>query len=188
VTRRWLWEPAAYSVAVTKILLEGRPGIGKTTIAARCVELLNAAGVPVQGFTTREWRVKGRRVGFYVDVIDGDSAVLAHVDLPGSPRVGRYGVDVTAFEQLVLPALRADREAVWVIDELGKMELASRHFQERIIELVDTADSLLATVHRHRHPLTDQLKARSDVSLVEVTLHNRDQLPSQLVAALTRPG
>lgn len=178
----------AYSGCMAKILLEGRPGIGKTTVAIRCVKLLAAAGVPVRGFTTSEWRQEGRRVGFYVEVIDGESAVLAHVDYPGPPRVGRYGVDVKAFERLVLPALGVDKEAVWVIDELGRMELASRHFQTRIIELVASAESLVATVQRHRHPLTDRLKARPDVRVIAVTEQNRKQLPSELVAVLTGPG
>ena len=173
---------------MAKLLLEGRPGIGKTTVAIRCVELLAAAGVPVRGFTTGEWREEGRRVGFHVDVIDGGSAVLAHVDFRGPPRVGRYGVDVNAFERLVLPVLQVDRQAVWVIDELGKMELASRHFQDRISELVDTAASLVATVHRHRHPLTDRLKARPDVRVIQITEQNRDRLPSELIAELTGYG
>ena len=92
---------------------------------------------------------------------------------------------MTAFERLVLPELTVDRKAVWVIDEVGKMELASRHFQTQIVELVETATSLLATVQRHRHPLTDRLKARSDIRVIEVTRGNRDQLPSDLAAALT---
>ena len=170
---------------MTKILLEGRPGIGKTTVAVRCVRLLTAAGISVRGFTTAEWRQQGRRVGFHVQVIQGESAVLAHIDFPGPPRVGRYGVDVAAFERLVLPALDADHRAVWVIDELGKMELASLRFQQQIIELVDRDASLLATVHRHHHPLTDRLKTRPDVRVIEVTQRNRDRLPAELVDALT---
>jgi nucleoside-triphosphatase len=173
---------------VAKILLEGRPGIGKTTVAVRCAKLLTEAGVAVRGFTTGEWRERGQRVGFRVEVIGGRSAVLAHVDFPGPPRVGRYGVDVTAFEQLVLPALDVDQEAVWIIDEVGKMELASRRFQDRIFDLVDTARSFLATVPRHHHPLTDRLKARSDGRVIEVTQRNRNRLPVELVASLTKSG
>ncbi len=171
---------------MTKLLLEGRPGIGKTTVAMRCVQRLTAAGIAVRGFTTAEWRQQGRRVGFHVEVINGESAVLAHVDFPGPPRVGRYGVDVTTFERLVLPALDLSHNVVWVIDELGKMELASQRFQQRIIELVDTEASLLATVHRHHHPFTDRLKTRLDLRLIEVTQQNRDRLPSELVNALAR--
>jgi len=42
---------------------------------------------------------------FGITTFDGKSAVLAHVDLAGQVRVGKYGVDVSAFERLALPTL-----------------------------------------------------------------------------------
>jgi nucleoside-triphosphatase THEP1 len=39
-----------------RLLLEGRPGIGKSTLARRLLALLQQAGVPVAGFTTAELR------------------------------------------------------------------------------------------------------------------------------------
>jgi nucleoside-triphosphatase THEP1 len=42
-----------------RLLLEGRPGIGKTTVARRVLTVLNEAGVPVGGFTTAELRTGG---------------------------------------------------------------------------------------------------------------------------------
>ena len=42
-----------------RLLLEGRPGIGKTTVARRLLKLLQEAGVPVAGFTTGELRTRG---------------------------------------------------------------------------------------------------------------------------------
>ena len=88
-----------------RLLLEGRPGIGKTTVARRLLTLLQEAGLPVGGFTTAELRTSGRREGFLVEAASGTQARLAHVGLPGPPRVGRYGVDLAAFERVALPAL-----------------------------------------------------------------------------------
>jgi nucleoside-triphosphatase len=171
---------------MAKVLVEGRPGVGKTTVARRCVQLLIEAGIPVVGFTTAEMRIGGRRVGFAIDVIDGASALLAHVDFPGPPRVGRYGVDLAAFERLALPPLALEHDAVHVIDELGKMELASTRFQTLVDEVFVAVPRVLATVHRHRHPFTDRLKARADVVLVQVTPLNRQSLAPELVAAVLR--
>jgi Mg-chelatase subunit ChlI len=36
-----------------RLLLEGRPGVGKTTVARRLLKLLREAGVPVGGFSRR---------------------------------------------------------------------------------------------------------------------------------------
>jgi nucleoside-triphosphatase len=166
-----------------RVLLEGRPAIGKTTVARRLVALLREADVPVAGFVTEELRDRGRRVGFTVDTFDGVRAVLAHVDFPGPPRVGRYGVDLAAFERLALPALASvPDDAVAVIDELGKMELASEAFRSAVVRLLEQPVSFVATVHVARHPFTDPLKRRPEMEVVPVSARNRDELPARLAA------
>jgi nucleoside-triphosphatase len=62
-----------------RLLLEGRPGIGKTTVARRLLTLLQEAGVPVAGFTTGELRTGGHREGFVVEAASGAREVLAHI-------------------------------------------------------------------------------------------------------------
>jgi nucleoside-triphosphatase len=168
------------------LLLEGRPGIGKTTVARRLVELLRKDDVPLRGFTTEEIRVAGRRLGFEVETVLGRRAVLAHVELPGPPRVGKYGVDLSAFEELVLPVLRTPKiGGVVLIDELGKMELASAGFREAVTALLDREVSMVATVHVYRHPYTEALKARRDVEVLRVDARNRDELPERLLERLS---
>jgi nucleoside-triphosphatase len=168
-----------------RLLLEGRPGIGKTTLSRRLVTLLQRAGVPVGGFTTAELRTGGRREGFVVEAVSGAQEVLAHVDLPGPPRVGRYGVDLAAFERVALPALRTPRTGgLVVVDELGKMELASAPFRGAVMELLDRDVAVVATVHQARHQFTDALRRRPGIRVVRVTEATRDALPEQLMDRL----
>ncbi|MFD7445508.1 nucleoside-triphosphatase [Streptomyces sp. NPDC059909] len=171
----------------TRILLEGRPGIGKTTAVRRLAALLRTR-TPV-GFTTEEIRQGAARVGFALETLDGRRAVLAHVDFPGPPRVGRYGVDLRVMDELALSALApvsrnpAPRDLV-LIDELGRMELAGAAFRE-VVRILFTADvDVVATVHAHHDPFTDDLKRRAGIELVQVTAGNRDVLPEQLAARL----
>jgi nucleoside-triphosphatase len=168
-----------------RLLLEGRPGIGKTTLARRLLHLLQEAGLPVGGFTTAELRAGGRREGFLVEAVSGAREVLARVDLPGPPRVGRYGVDLAAFERVALPALGDPGPGgVVVIDELGKMELASAAFRAAVLELLGRDVAVVATVQLARHRFTDALKRRPDVRVVRVTEATRDALPEQLMDCL----
>jgi nucleoside-triphosphatase len=170
-----------------RLLLEGRPGIGKSTVARRLIALLRQVGVPVAGFTTQELRGRGRREGFTVESVAGERAVLAHVDLPGPPRVSRYGVDLWAFERIALPALRPPGAGgVVVVDGVGKMELGSAAFRDAVTDLLGRDVALVATVQAARHRFTDALKQRPDVRLVRVTEANRHALPEQLVARLAR--
>jgi nucleoside-triphosphatase len=166
-----------------RLLIEARPGAGKTTAIGRLAERLDAPG----GFLTREMRSKGRRIGFEIETFGGERGVLAHVDLPGPPRVGRYGVDLEEFERLALPSLDSPAGVV-LIDELGKMELASERFRDAVLALFDGDVPIVATVHTFRHPFTDALKARPEVSLVKLTRANRDGLPHELWNLLHAPG
>ena len=168
-----------------RILVEGRPGSGKSTIARRLADTLTGMGIPVTGFVTQEIRESGRRIGFFVERFGGARGVLAHVDLPGPPRVARYGVDLSALERLAIPALReaTDREVV-VIDELGKMELASQAFRDAVSAIFDRPLRVVATVHTARHPFTDALMHRPDIETMRLTSATRDGLPQLLAARL----
>jgi nucleoside-triphosphatase len=168
-----------------RLLLEGRPGIGKPTVARRLLTLLQEADVPVGGFTTAELRTGGRREGFVVEAASGAREVLAHVDLPGPPRVGRYGVDLAAFERVALPALGdPGLGGVVVVDELGRMELASAAFRSAVLELLGRGVAVVATVQLARHRFTDALKRRPDIRVVRVTEATRDTLPERLLGRL----
>ncbi|WP_405680746.1 hypothetical protein OG239_03405 [Streptomyces sp. NBC_00868] len=171
----------------TRILFEGRPGSGKTTALRQLAELLPAR--TATGFTTEEIRQSGHRVGFALETLAGRREVLAHVDLPGPPRVGKYGVDLGVMERLALPSLRpaASAEATGrlvIIDELGRMELASEAFRDAVITLFAADIDAVATVHADHDPFTDALKRRADIEVVHLTPANRDSLPEKLAARL----
>lgn len=139
-------------------LIEARAGAGKTTSLQRLAELLRERDVTLAGFVTDEIRERGRRVGFSIETLGGERGTLAHQKLPGAPRVGRYGVAIGEFERLALPALRVPADAI-LIDELGKMELASLAFPNAVADLVEGDTPVVATVHAFRHPVTDPAQA-----------------------------
>jgi nucleoside-triphosphatase len=156
-------------------------------VARRLADLLRDAGVTLAGFTTEEQREGRRRVGFAVETFDGRRATLAHVDLPGPPRVSKYGVDLEAFERLALPALKEVAMGdVVLIDELGKMELASEAFCGVVLELFERPVTIIATVQIAHHPFTDELKKRPDVETIRVTANNRNELPEKLAASIAK--
>jgi len=165
------------------VLLTGRPGVGKTTVIRAVVERL---GIPAGGFYTAEIREGRARKGFKLITLDGQEAVMAHVDLPGPPRVSKYGVDVRAIDRVAVPAIQRAVEAggLVVIDEIGPMELYSEAFKGAVLRAVESGRPVLATIMLRPNRWADKLKRRPGVRLIEVTRANRDTLPEQLVAML----
>lgn len=169
-----------------RLLVQGPPKIGKTVVMHRLVGLLHEHDVLVRGFLTHEVREQGRRVGFVVRDVTGPEAVMAHQDFQTGVQVGRFGVDVAAFERVALPALgrTQDGSGVAVIDELGRMELASGTFVEAVEAVLAASVPVVATVHVHAHPVTDALQQRAGVQRIMVTEDNRDGLPQRLFEQL----
>lgn len=165
----------------TNLLLTGPPRVGKTTLVVRALDSLPPE--TACGFVTRELRRDGRRVGFAVETLAGESAVLAHVDIRSPHRVGRYRVDLAAFESTALPAIDPARVTapLIVIDEIGKMECFSDRFRELVVATLKSDRAVLATIALRGNRFIESLKARPEVTLLHVTQQNRDQLVDQVV-------
>ena len=102
---------------------------------------------------------------------------MAHVDFRSPHRVGRYRVDLAAFEALALPAIDPARSGarLIVVDEIGKMECFSARFRELVVA-IEPDCAVLATVALRGDGFVEGLKARPDVTLLHVTPGNRDEL------------
>ncbi len=163
--------------------LTGVPGIGKTTVIQRVAEALPNRSLG--GFYTEEIRDGGVRQGFRLESFCGDSAVMAHVDFPKRYRVGRYGVDVAAIDELSSTAL--SREAlpdIYLVDEVGKMECMSTRFVRELLALLDTPCTIVGTIARYGGGLIADLKRRPGSTLWEITYANRREMPTRVLAWL----
>jgi len=168
------------------LLLTGRPGVGKTTVIRRVVDRLRPIGWHLGGFYTEEIRERDTRKGFRAVTMAGDGVTVAHADTGGMPKVGKYTVDVPALDEVAEATLRhdaKDADAV-IIDEIGKMECLASGFLDATTDLLDQPLPLVATVAKSGRGLISEVKNRPDARLVEVTRHNRDDLPERIIGWL----
>jgi nucleoside-triphosphatase len=169
----------------TALLLTGAPGCGKTTIMKKVAAALSKKRV--RGFLTGEIRRSGQRVGFELATFGGEKAVLAHVDVGSRHRVGRYGVDVAALDEIVEDALTLDDATdVYLVDEIGKMECASTRFRASLNALLDSDRPLVATVALRGTGFITEVKNRADVEVWKATKENRDQMPERIIEWMHR--
>ena len=160
-------------------LLTGRPGTGKTSLIKQAVtEFRGKAG----GFYTEEIRSQGTRLGFKLVTLDGQEAILAHVDIHSRYHVSKYGVDVDSLDRVGVLALRqaAEQCDLVVVDEIGKMELFSANFREAVQQIIASSKRVLGTIMFNPNPWADDVKRQSQVNLVEVTRANYHQVLDDL--------
>lgn len=166
------------------ILLTGAPGVGKTTVLRRFLDALPAR-FPVEGFITEELREEGQRVGFELCDVVGARARLAHIELPGPPRHGRYGLDLAPLEAMTRGLLARRRGCkLIIVDEVGPMECASEAFVRGIETLAEEGAPLVATVALRGEGFMARLRSWPRAEIFEVTPRNRDVLPFELLALL----
>lgn len=172
------------------ILLTGPPGSGKTRLIQNVVDDLKNLGAVVGGLLTPEIRTAGERTGFHIlDIQTGEKELMADVGFSSDVRVGRYGVNVNVIRDVAVNAIvRAMSKCdIIVIDEIGKMELYSKEFQETVEEALSSPKPLLGTVgERLRHPFTTRMKALPSVMLMTLTRSNWDQVYGDVKKMLLR--
>ncbi len=166
-------------------IITGFPGSGKTTLVTEVVEQLT--GVDKQGFVTVEIRERGSRQGFDIITLKGRRGPLARVG-SGSPRVSKYAVDIPSLEQLGVGVLQEGLQqdaSLFVVDEVGKMELLSDRFRNVISQIVDEGRTLLATVPvKSGDSLVQRLKEHPSSEVWHVKKKRFDEINQQVTQGL----
>ena len=143
---------------VRKILLTGKPGVGKTSVLVETIRELEARGLRVGGMVSREVRDGGVRVGFEIsDLASGRKGWLAHVEQQEGPQIGKYRVNLKDLVEIGVNAINQaaydSTISVIAIDEVGPMELCSEDFRNAVRKRLKRKNLLLGQfiTKRGRH-------------------------------------
>ncbi len=171
-----------------KFFISGPPGVGKTTVFLRVIELLRSDGLKIGGFICPEVRRSGRRVGFkIIDLMRGDEGWLAELCESGGPRVGKYCVNTEAAAAIGVNAIKKALENadLIAIDEIGPMELSVPQLKSAIYEVLGSNKVLLAVIHwKLKDSLLKSLSLKNQWELFTVSVSNRDWIHKTLYSKI----
>ena len=167
------------------ILICGTPGVGKTTLIKKILKRIN---LRAGGFYTEEIKENNRRVGFKIISLDNQKGILAHVNIKDSQRVGRYGVNINDLENIgvksLSQALRDDD--LIIIDEIGKMEIFSDKFKEKVLDCLNSEKFVFATIGIGGDKYISRIKERDDVIVFKMNRENRDRLIDRISSLILK--
>jgi nucleoside-triphosphatase len=170
---------------MSKILITGGPGVGKTTLFTKILDSLVVMRYRVAGFVCPEVREMGRRAGFrIIDLSSGVSGWLAlSLEKLQGPckwaRIGRYCVIEDDVKRVMGETQRSlDNADLIAIDEIGPMELSVDSCRRIIYRAIESPKPGLFVVHlRLVNEISDRIRASGwGYNLYHVSLGNRDSL------------
>jgi len=163
------------------IFLTGAPSAGKTTVIKKIIIQLT---LPAKGFFTEEECVEGKRVGFMMKTLDGQCGYLGHQDFKSKFTIRRYGISIENIENVAVPSIEPKDNHIIILDEIAKMECFSDKFKTAALKSLDSPNIVIGTIAFGKEGFIKDVKARSDIDILEVTEKNRDSLPELILNAV----
>ncbi|WP_337100073.1 nucleoside-triphosphatase [Paenibacillus sp. YIM B09110] len=162
-------------------LLTGKPRIGKSTMIKKLIHDIGPDSCG--GFYTEEIKNSSDRIGFRCVSINGESVEIANVDSPSQIRVGRYGVNIEAFEKFAITLLEdaMHTKKIIIIDEIGFMQILSATFQKTVQQIVADNRMVVGTIPVDGHPEIDKIKSVKQVKLIEINEFNRNEISESIL-------
>jgi len=127
----------------------GTPKVGKTTLLWKVIEELKNKGLKVGGFVSPEEKHHGTRTAFHVvDIKSNKEKLLASVKGDG-PKISKYHVNIKSFESIAVPSMKnVNKYDIFVIDEIGRMEMKSTKFVKLLDKVFDSDTPVIAAIHK----------------------------------------
>ncbi len=160
-----------------KILITGRPRIGKTTLLETFINQIPDK----QGFVTRQILEDDTRVGFELVSSTGDTVTLATRSSTSPTRVASYGVEVAEIDAFAAGLPPLSDQAVVYVDEIGQMQLLSSRLKQQISNYLNAQNFFIGTItNDYTDDFIEEILSRNDVVLLTVDADNRDQVVAVL--------
>lgn len=169
------------------VFIAGAPGIGKTSLISRLYRDLTP--LFIRGFYKEkilEYRILK---GYRLSTFDFQELILAHIHIVGPDRIGEFGLNLDGLNNLIKKLLKPDPMVeLFLIDEIGLMECASRQFRQMIMKIINSQIPLIATLPSHEVLDILKIKDREDIAVLNMTYKSRESIWKNVMVELSKPS
>jgi nucleoside-triphosphatase len=171
-----------------KIILQGRPGIGKSTILKKVYSLLESKNP--KGCIVEEERENGDRVGFRIKYLpEGSLTKLASINEKLSDAyLSKYSINIDAIENEMIPYMLSMKSesphGVFIFDEIGRMQQKSEKFVQAVDHIMSISKPVIATIVYDDEIWARKYKSNTENFVITVTELNRDCIASLIKTML----
>ena len=166
------------------LFLTGSKQVGKSTLLRRLIE---ACSLDCAGFETRAFYIGDERRGFTLHgrvnmpPYENDCVCCVRVEekksVPVLPVFDVNGVRI-------LEESQKSGAPFILMDEIGKLESRAQAFCAAVLACLDGDKRAVGVLQRCDSALVEAIRARADVTVIEVTQENRDALLDELIQGL----
>jgi nucleoside-triphosphatase THEP1 len=174
-----------------KILITGPPRCGKSTLILKLINHFTEKNLIIHGFLTPEVKKSGMREGFDIlDIKSGYRTELARIGNFKTPhKLGKYCIFTEKFEKYLLKLENFEnlKSDLIIIDEIGKMELYSKRFQELIRKMFDSEVIVIATIgEKVQHPVKDYILSLQNITLFNLNRKSQEEVFKNIISAINK--
>lgn len=172
------------------IFLTGEVGVGKSTVISKVMSLLPQ--VICGGFRTVSAMpiVGGNMLEVYIEKAWEQTPHDAEHMVGIRLGQGRFSSYPQTFDTVGTPILFATPNDATLIlmDELGIMEDNAKLFRQAVMDVLDGTLPVLGVIKPKHTDFLDAIRAHEASEIIEVTLENRDELPTRIAELLRSSG
>ncbi len=186
-------------IFIKNVFITGLPKTGKTYLIKKVLERYSKK---IFGFYTQEIIFENKRVGFSIINDYGDKEIFAlkHEYIKNKDifikekynglikHYKKYDVLIDNFEKIAVNYLEnkilnenISYKNIFIIDEIGSIELLSERFCHLVIKILNSNNYLLATLRYNTYPFVDDIKKFRNSKIFKLEKNNFNKIYSSVI-------